>query len=78
MVTVTSDRLAVSVNLDPRCTLLGINRATCHVLGAATLRLLVATLAARADHAHDHRRAGRRAAPSASSADNTTHVRLVP
>ena len=41
-VTVTADRLAASINLDPRCDLIGINRATCRITGPGSLQLLAA------------------------------------
>ena len=43
-VTVTADQLSASLNLDPRCTLLGINTATCQVVGAGRLQMLAAGL----------------------------------
>ncbi len=43
-VTVTADQLSASLNLDPHCTLLGVNTATCHVVGAGRLQLLAAGL----------------------------------
>ena len=44
LVTITADQLAATVDLDPRCDLLGVNRATCRVDGGATLQMLAATL----------------------------------
>ena len=43
-VTVTADQLSASLSLDPRCTLLGINTATCQVVGAGRLQMLAAGL----------------------------------
>jgi hypothetical protein len=43
-ITMTADQLSASLNLDPRCTLLGVNTATCHVVGAGRLQLLAAGL----------------------------------
>jgi len=43
-VTVSGDQLSASIDLDPRCTLLGINTATCRITGAGTLRMLAAGL----------------------------------
>ena len=44
-VTVTADQLSASLDLDPRCTLLGIDTATCRVVGARPLQMLAAGLA---------------------------------
>jgi RNA polymerase sigma factor (sigma-70 family) len=43
-VTVTADHLSASLALDPRCTLLGINTATCQMIGPGRLQLLAAGL----------------------------------
>jgi hypothetical protein len=43
-VTVTADQLTASLNLDPHCTLLGINAATCRVVGPGRLQMLAAGL----------------------------------
>ena len=43
-VTLTADQLSASLALDPRCTPLGINTATCQVVGAGRLQLLAAGL----------------------------------
>jgi RNA polymerase sigma factor (sigma-70 family) len=44
LVTITADHLAATVDLDPRCDLLGVNRATCRMNGAGSLQLLAASL----------------------------------
>jgi hypothetical protein len=36
----TADRLSASLNLDPRCTLLGVNTARCRIVGAGRLQML--------------------------------------
>ena len=43
-VTVTAGQLSASLSLDPRCTLLGVNTATCQVVGAGRLQMLAAGL----------------------------------
>jgi len=43
-VTMTANQLAASLSLDPHCTLLGVNTATCQVVDGSRLQLLAAGL----------------------------------
>jgi hypothetical protein len=74
-VTLSADRLAASVSLDPRCDLVGINTATCRVSGDSSLQLAgvggllgpttITITATPGPGLHDP-----------SPGDNTTHVTL--
>ncbi len=46
LVTVTADRLAATVNLDPRCDLVAVNTATCRMAGDGSLQMLAGALVA--------------------------------
>ena len=43
-VMVSADRLAATVNLDPRCDLIGVNQASCRLDGSGSLQMLAASL----------------------------------
>jgi hypothetical protein len=44
VVTITSDQPAATLHLDPRCDLVGVNRATCRISGAGLLEFTAGTL----------------------------------
>jgi len=75
-VTVTGDRLSASLNLDPRCTLLGVNSATCRITGAGTLRLVAAGLGLVGPTTLTITAAPGAGLHDTAMADNTTHVSL--
>jgi RNA polymerase sigma factor (sigma-70 family) len=44
LVTLTADRLAATLDLDPRCDLIGVSRATCRLNGGGDLRLIAVSV----------------------------------
>ena len=44
LVMISADRLAATVDLDPRCDLIGVNQASCRLDGSGSLQMLAASL----------------------------------
>jgi RNA polymerase sigma factor (sigma-70 family) len=75
-VTVAADQLAASLNLDPRCDLVGINTATCRVVGDGSLQMLAAGLGLLSPTTLTITLAPGQGLHDPAMGDNTTHVTL--